>query len=88
MIGDSGDRAFGVRLLENAVLRDEMSSDTILVYTYGRYLLHGGDPEKFLDLTMDDIQIMYISDALYQKKSTQDTITGLLKVLGKVFRNG
>jgi hypothetical protein len=88
MIGSTGDREFGVHLLEDAVLRDQMSSDTILLYTYGRYLMNGGDPERFLDLTRDDIQIMYISDALYQRKSTQDILTGLVKVIGKVFRNG
>lgn len=86
MIGNTGDRAFGIHLLEDAVLRDQMSPDTILVYTYGRYLLHGGDPEKFLDMNSDDIQLMYIADVLYQQKSTQDMLAGIVKVLGKVFK--
>lgn len=88
MIGSTGDREFGVHLFEDAILRDNMSSDMVLLYAYGRYLLHGGDPEKFLDLTPDDIQIMYITDVLSQRKNTQDVLSGLTKIIGKVFSNG
>ena len=43
---------------EAASGRAPLDGDSALLYIYGIYLSNGGNPDDFMELTMDDIQIM------------------------------
>lgn len=45
-------------LFEDAVSKGEFSPVSAEIYAFGIYLMHGGDPDKFADLTQDQIQIL------------------------------
>ena len=62
-----------------------MSPDMSLMNVYGLYLAHGGTPDGFMDMTLDDVQMMYTSIVAMNKNNTKDIITGVAKILGKVF---
>lgn len=63
----------------------DMSSDTAYLFTLGTYLANGGNREDFLDLTYDEVQLMYTVTMARQEKQTRDILTGLVKILGKMF---
>ena len=62
-----------------------MSPDMSLMNMYGLYLANGGTPDGFMDMTLDDVQMMYTSIVAMNKNNTKDIITGVAKILGKVF---
>lgn len=62
-----------------------MSSDTSMMNVYGLYLAHGGTPEGFMDMTMDDVQMMYTSFTAMNKNNTKDIVIGIAKIMGKMF---
>ena len=62
-----------------------MSPDMSLMNMYGLYLANGGTPDGFMDMTPDDVQMMYTSIVAMNKNNTKDIITGVAKILGKVF---
>lgn len=63
----------------------EMSSDTAYLYAYGTYLSNGGRREDFLDLSYDEVQLIYTVSMAKQEKQTKDHLMGLAKILGKMF---
>lgn len=62
----------------------EMSSDTAYLYAYGTYLSHGGTHDGFMDLTVDEVQLIYTVTMMDKAKMTRDIVLGLAKVLGKM----
>lgn len=59
IIGGYDDPEIGLRLYEEAVSSGEsMSNETVILCAYGLYLSNGGRKDDFLDLNMQDIQIM------------------------------
>lgn len=63
-----------------------MSSDALLLYTYGLYLSNGGTPDGFADMTMDDVQLMYTASTIHEKAYRKEMIEGIGKYLSKMFR--
>lgn len=61
--------------------KGDFSPYTLEMYAYGVYLMHGGDPERFEDLTMDQIQIMITS-----YMGTQKHIIDIFYKMFKAFR--
>ena len=59
--------------------------DVAIMEAYGLYLAHGGTPNGFMDMTMDDVQIMYTSMVAMNKNNSKDIVLGVAKVLGKTF---
>lgn len=51
---------------------------------YGTYLMHGGSKETFMDLTDDDIQIMYTAYFGGQRRM----VHSLVDRIGKMFSGG
>lgn len=58
----------------------------MLYYTYGLYLLHGGTPEGFEKLTMDDVQAMYLCDRCSKDRDMRMFLEALTEILGKARR--
>ncbi len=50
------------------------------MYAYGIYLMHGGDPGKFAELTQDEIQILLTTYTGTIKQIT-DVIFKMLKAM-------
>lgn len=62
-----------------------MGDDASIMNMYGLYLAHGGTPDGFMDMTMDDVQMMYTSFVAMNKNNTKDIVTGIAKIMGKMF---
>lgn len=62
-----------------------MSSDTAYLYAYGTYLANGGTHDGFMDLSNDEVQLIYTVSMAKQEKQTKDHLMGLAKILGKMF---
>lgn len=58
------------------------SEESGVLYTYGRYLLGGGTPDGFLDLTPDDVQAMYTVALGDQMKQANRIIEGIARMFG------
>lgn len=71
-LSGSGDPAFGAKVFYDSIVKGTMTDDMARIYVYGRYLMHGGDPDRFGDLTTEDLQIMCIVDLGTQTKNTYD----------------
>ena len=56
-----------------------------MMETYGLYLAHGGTPDGFMNMTLDDIQMMYTSYTIMNKNNVKDTVMGMAKIMGKMF---
>ena len=63
----------------------DMSSDSAYLYAYATYLANGGRREDFLDLSHDEIQLIYTVSMAKQEKQTRDHLNGLVKILSKMF---
>lgn len=63
----------------------ELSSESAYLYAYGTYLANGGTREGFLDLTHDEVQLIYTVSTARQEKQTRDHLNGLVKILSKMF---
>ena len=49
-----------MRLFQEAILSTNgMTAEAAALFMYGEYLRHGGRREDFMDLTGEDIQLMY-----------------------------
>lgn len=66
-------------------MKGNMSPDVSLMNVYGLYLAHGGTPDGFMEMTMDDIQLMYTSFTAMNKNNSKDIVIGIAKIMGKVF---
>lgn len=67
------------------MMSGNMSPDMSVMNVYGLYLAHGGTPDRFMDMTMDDIQTMYTSFMALNKNNSKDIILGVAKILGATF---
>jgi len=52
---------------------------------YGLYLAHGGTPDGFMDMTLDDVQMMYTAYTVMNKNNVKDTVIGMAKMIGRMF---
>lgn len=52
------------------------------MYVYGIYLMHGGTYEGFLDLDMDDVQMMYAAYRGDQEHMRNALLKGFFKMFG------
>lgn len=66
-------------------MKGNMGPDASLMNVYGLYLAHGGTPDGFMEMTMDDIQLMYTSFTAMNKNNSKDIVIGVAKIMGKVF---
>ena len=66
--------------MSESIIKDNHTSDTIVLQVYGHYLSNGGRPQDFLDFTEDDIQIMY---TVFQSEKVRDFNT-IIKAIGKM----
>lgn len=65
-----------------------MSENISMMNVYGLYLAHGGTPDGFMDMTLDDVQMMYTSVMAMNKNNTKDIVLGIAKVMGRMFGDG
>ena len=65
---------------------DGVSPEIAFTQTYGLYLMHGGTPEGFQQLTEDDIQIMYTSYIATMVNDRRELLKDLVKILEKMLK--
>ena len=57
-----------MNLFANRVVNaDPLTGAEVRLLSYGIYLMHGGDPAKFDDLTDDDIIAIYITNDILER---------------------
>ena len=66
-------------------MKGNMGPDASMMNLYGLYLAHGGTPDGFMDMTLDDAQMMYTSIMAMNKNNSKDIVMGVAKVLGAIF---
>lgn len=71
-----------MRTLSDAIIKGNHTKRTVLLQAYGDYLLHGGTPEGFLNLTDDDVQIMYTVGQAERVQMMETVIKSVAKMLG------
>lgn len=80
----SGEPEFGLRLFEEAASgKSSMNGDSALLYAYGIYLSNGGTPSGFLDMTPDDIQIMFTAHVGSQRRLAKGIVKALIEATSK-----
>lgn len=73
-----GDHDFGAILFEEAVTKGNFSPMTLEMYAFGVYLMHGGDPDNFAKLDIDQMQIL-ITSYICTQRHTLDILFKMLK---------
>lgn len=63
-----------------------ISPDVALKQAYGLYLLHGGTPDGFEDMTPDDVQIMYSAYMATMAYNRHELIKDIVKIIEGMFR--
>ena len=82
----SGDPEFGLRLFEEAASgKSALDGDSALLFAYGIYISNGGNPSDFMDLSMEDIQIMFTAYMGAQKRAANNIIGAMIRAMN---RNG
>lgn len=57
-----------MNVFANRVVNDDpLTGAEIGMIAYGLYLMHGGDPDKFQDLTEDDIMAIYVTNDILDR---------------------
>ena len=73
-----------MRLFQEAALSTSgMSTDAAVLLMYGEYLKNGGRREDFMDLSMEDIQIMYSVYMTDELRSMRRMTEAMAAILGK-----
>ena len=62
-----------------------MSPRSAYYLAYGTYLANGGTRDGFLDLTPDEVQLMYTVTAARHERLVKDLLEGMGKILGGMF---
>lgn len=63
-----------------------ISPDIALRQAYGLYLMHGGTPDGFEDLTPDDVQIMYSAYMATMAYDRHELIKDIIKIIEAMFK--
>ena len=58
-----------------------MTSEAVQIAAYGIYLMHGGKPQDFEDLTPDDLQVIFTTYTSMQTAANAELLNGLGKML-------
>ena len=83
----SGDRELGIMELSRALVTGEGISPKIaFTQAYGLYLMHGGTPEGFMQLTEDDVQTMYTSYISTLANDRRELVKDIVKILEKMLK--
>ena len=81
------DRSLGAYELARAIGTGEsVSPQAAMLHAYGIYLSHGGTPRDFMNMTEDDIQIMYTSYTATLAHERNELLKELVKIIQKMFK--
>lgn len=81
------DRALGAYELARAIgSGDPLSPQASMLHAYGIYLSNGGTPKGFMDMTEDDIQIMYTTYTANKTHERTELLKELVKIIQKMFK--
>ena len=65
---------------------DGMSPQVATMQAYGLYLMHGGTPEGFMEMTEDEVQIMYSAYTATLAHERREFLKELVKIIEKMFK--
>lgn len=54
-----------------------------MTLAYGIYLMHGGNPDNFADMTEDDILTIYVTNDILEKQRMNRVIELIKDMMGK-----
>lgn len=74
-----------MRIFEEQLISGEMSPEAARLQAYGTYLANGGTRDDFMDLTNDEVQLVYTVSAARDAKLVKDIVTGMAKAIGAMF---
>lgn len=76
-----------MRLFQEAILSTNgMTAEAATLFMYGEYLRHGGKREDFMDLTGEDIQLMYSAYMATEARTMRRNAEAMAAIAGKELR--
>ena len=69
-------------LFQDGIVEGNLSNEGALLYAYGIYLMNGGTPEGFSQLTNNDIQILLYSYTGTNIRQNKVLIEAIAQMLG------
>ena len=76
-----------MRLFQEAILSTNgMTAEAAALFMYGEYLRHGGKREDFMDLTGEDIQMMYSAYMATEARTMRRNAAAMAAIAGKELR--
>ena len=82
MICSEPDYEFGLHLYEEGVVTGRIGERAALAYTYGLYLMGGGTPDGFMDMTVFDAQILLTTADGIRTRERNELLKGICTMLG------
>lgn len=83
-LSTSGDPEFGLRLFEEAASgKSTLDGDSALLFAYGIYLSNGGTPSEFMEMSLEDIQIMFTAYMGAQKRAARSVVGAMINAMSK-----
>ena len=82
MICSEPDYEFGLHLYEEGVVSGRIGERAALTYAYGLYLMGGGTPEGFMDMTVFDVQVLLTTADGIRARESNELLKGICTMLG------
>lgn len=60
-----------------------MDGDSALLFAYGIYLSNGGTPSEFMEMSLEDIQIMFTAYMGAQKRAARSVVGAMINAMSK-----
>ena len=79
-VGAVPDYDYGLISFADSITSGEVQGQTALLYGYGLYLMGGGTPSDFMDLTESDIQILIQTRESLAIRERNAILKGLVEI--------
>lgn len=76
-----------MRILGEALLKgDDLSHDQSFLYAYGIYLMNGGTPDDFMDMTPWDVQVMLTAYTASVANDRNEMLKGIATIASEMMK--
>ena len=82
MICSEPDYEFGLHLYEEGVVTGRIGERAARTYAYGLYLMGGGTPDGFMDMTVFDAQVLLTTADGLRTRERNEILKGICTMLG------
>ena len=62
------------------MIKREYDADSVEIAAYGIYLMHGGDPKRFDDMSVEDVQTLFTTYTAMQSAHNAELLEGIARI--------